>query len=105
MRQGEELDAERVHAWLTAQLPGLRGRPAITQYSGGVSNWTYRLEYESHDLVLRRGPAGTKAKGAHDMGREYRLQKALAPVYRSFLISIAMLRATARCDPADNNRI
>ena len=35
----------------------------------------------SHDLVLRRPPAGTKAKSAHDMGREYRVQKALAPVY------------------------
>jgi aminoglycoside phosphotransferase (APT) family kinase protein len=82
MRRGEELDAERVHAWLASQLPDLRGRPAITQYTNGVSNWTYRLAYESHDLVLRRGPAGTKAKGAHDMGREYRIQKALAPVYR-----------------------
>src|SRR5690606_34549534 len=26
-------------------------------------------------------PAGTKAKSAHDMGREYRVQKALAPHY------------------------
>jgi aminoglycoside phosphotransferase (APT) family kinase protein len=82
MRKGEELDAERVHAWLAEHVPDLRGRPTITQYLDGVSNWTYRLEYESHDLVLRRGPAGTKAKSAHDMGREYRLQKALAPVYR-----------------------
>jgi aminoglycoside phosphotransferase (APT) family kinase protein len=82
MRKGEELDAERLHAWLVKQVPCLQGRPTITQYSGGVSNWTYRVEYESHDLVLRRGPSGTKAKSAHDMGREYRLQRALAPVYR-----------------------
>ena len=27
--------------------------------------------------MLRRGPSGTKAKGAHDMGREYRIQAAL----------------------------
>jgi aminoglycoside phosphotransferase (APT) family kinase protein len=81
-RQGEELDAERVHAWLAQQVPDLRGRPVVTQYRDGVSNWTYRLEYENHDLVLRRGPTGTKAKSAHDMGREYRVQKALAPVYR-----------------------
>jgi aminoglycoside phosphotransferase (APT) family kinase protein len=82
MRKGEELDPERVHAWLSQRFPGLRGRPTITQYLDGVSNWTYRLEYESHDLVLRRGPAGTKAKSAHDMAREYRVQKALAPLYR-----------------------
>ncbi|HYH08381.1 MAG TPA: phosphotransferase family protein [Thermoanaerobaculia bacterium] len=81
VRAGEELDGARVDAWLRSQLPGLRGTPVITQYSGGASNWTYRLHYESHDLILRRPPAGTKAKSAHDMAREYRLQKALKPVF------------------------
>lgn len=82
VRHGEELDAARVDAWLQGEVPGLTGTPRITQYRGGASNWTYRLEYESHDLVLRRPPAGTKAKSAHDMGREYRLQQALRPVFR-----------------------
>ncbi len=30
-------------------------------------------------MILRRPPAGTKSDGAHDMGREYRLQTALRP--------------------------
>ena len=81
VRSGEELDATAVDRWLKAQLPGLRGTPEVTQYSGGASNWTYRLKYESHDLVLRRPPAGTKAKSAHDMGREFRIQQALKPVF------------------------
>jgi aminoglycoside phosphotransferase (APT) family kinase protein len=81
VRTGEELDAARVDAWLKTQLPDLRGTPKVTQFAGGASNWTYRLQYDSHDLILRRPPAGTKAKSAHDMGREYRLQKALAPVF------------------------
>lgn len=81
VRSGEELDVDRVHAWLVQQIPDLRGTPRVTQYAGGASNWTYRLHYDSHDLILRRPPAGTKAKSAHDMGREYRLQKALKPVY------------------------
>ena len=81
VRPGEELDVEKLHAWLADRVPGLSGRPRITQYSGGASNWTYRLEYPAHDLVLRRPPAGTKAKSAHDMAREYRVQKALAPVF------------------------
>jgi len=81
VRAGEELDAARVDAWLRQRVPGLVGTPKITQYAGGASNWTYRLEYDSHDLVLRRPPAGTKAKSAHDMGREYRIQKALKPVF------------------------
>lgn len=81
VRPGEELDVAAVDAWLKARVPGLVGTPAVTQYSGGASNWTYRLEYESHDLILRRPPAGTKAKSAHDMGREYRVQKALRPAF------------------------
>jgi aminoglycoside phosphotransferase (APT) family kinase protein len=32
-------------------------------------------------LILRRPPFGRKAKGAHDMGREYRLLQALRPVF------------------------
>jgi aminoglycoside phosphotransferase (APT) family kinase protein len=78
---GEELDLEALGAWLSAQVPGLGGEPVVTQYSGGASNWTYRLQYPDHDLVLRRPPAGTKARSAHDMGREYRIQKALRPVF------------------------
>jgi len=81
MRKGEELDTAAVDAWLKPRVSDLSGMPRVTQYSGGASNWTYRLEYESHDLVLRRPPAGTKAKSAHDMGREYNVQKALRPVF------------------------
>jgi aminoglycoside phosphotransferase (APT) family kinase protein len=81
VREGEELDVARVDAWLKGQVPELRGTPEITQYSGGASNWTYRLKYENRDLILRRPPAGTKAKSAHDMGREYRIQRALKPVF------------------------
>lgn len=81
MRPGEELDVAAVDRWLKHRCPGLEGMPAVTQYSGGASNWTYRLAYANRDLVLRRPPAGTKAKSAHDMGREFRIQAALKPVF------------------------
>ena len=81
VRPGEELALEALDAFLKQQIAGLEGDPVVTQYSGGASNWTYRLAYDSHDLILRRPPAGTKPKGAHDMGREFRLQSALAPVF------------------------
>jgi aminoglycoside phosphotransferase (APT) family kinase protein len=81
VRQGEELNVAAVDAWLKAQRPGLEGTPEVTQYSGGASNWTYRLKYPNADWVLRRPPAGTKAKSAHDMGREFRIQSALKPLY------------------------
>lgn len=81
VRPGEELDLARLNPWVLEQIPGLSGEPKVTQYSGGASNWTYCLSYPERDVILRRGPAGTKAKGAHDMGREHRLQAALKPVY------------------------
>lgn len=80
-RPGEELDTQAVDGWLKAQVPDLHGTPQVQQYSGGASNWTYRLHYPEHDWILRRPPAGTKAKSAHDMGREYRIQAALRPVF------------------------
>jgi aminoglycoside phosphotransferase (APT) family kinase protein len=81
VRRGEELDVAAVDAWLKSALPTLQGTPTVTQYAGGASNWTYRLQYANDDLILRRPPAGTKAKSAHDMGREYRIQAALKPVF------------------------
>lgn len=81
VRQGEELDVASIDPWLKQHISDLQGTPRVEQYSGGASNWTYCLTYENKQLILRRAPKGTKAKGAHDMGREYRLQAALKPVY------------------------
>lgn len=82
VRAGEELNLDTLLPWLAEKVEGLDGTPSVTQYSGGASNWTYCLAYDDREIILRRAPAGTKAKGAHDMGREYRLQAALKPVYR-----------------------
>ena len=85
VREGEELDAKAVSDWLREQGVDVEGDPTVTQFSGGASNWTYRLQYEgegdSQDLILRRPPKGTKAKSAHDMVREYTVQKALKDAY------------------------
>ena len=53
----------------------------MQQFGGGASNLTYSLRDDSHDLILRRPPSGQKAKGAHDMGREYRIQDGLREVF------------------------
>jgi len=76
-RRGEELDLEKLLPWMRKRINGLDQNPEITQFSGGASNWTYRLKFPTHDLILRRAPLGKKAKGAHDMPREYHLQKKL----------------------------
>ena len=81
VRPGEELDLDNLLPWLYNQLPDLSGIPSVTQYSGGVSNWTYCLSFTDREIILRRGPDGTKAKGAHDMQREHNLQRDLKPVF------------------------
>jgi aminoglycoside phosphotransferase (APT) family kinase protein len=81
VREGEALDWPRLDAHLKAAIPGLHGRPRISQYPAGNSNLTYRLRYPDHDLVVRRPPFGTKARSAHSMHREYRVMNALRPVY------------------------
>lgn len=80
-RKGEEIDLDRLLKWLNEKMPGISGTPIITQFSGGASNWTYRLRFENRDLILRRAPLGKKAAGAHNMAREYNLQKKLKPYY------------------------
>ncbi len=82
VREDDQLDAARVHEWLREQVPDLPGElPEIRQFPGGASNLTYLLRYPDRDLILRRPPFGHKAKSAHDMVREYRVQSALKPVY------------------------
>ncbi|QRK06805.1 phosphotransferase family protein [Archangium violaceum] len=95
VRAGEELDVTAVDAWLKSQVPTLEGTPRVTQYAGGASNWTYRLEYANRDLILRRPPAGTKAKSAHDMAREYTVQKALKPAYPTVPTMVGLCQDTS----------
>lgn len=88
VRKGEELDADRLRAYLQATLgtqPGagtdLGPELSIRQFPGGYSNLTYLIRYGEKELVLRRPPFGSKVKSAHDMGREFRILSRLAPVY------------------------
>ncbi len=77
VRAGEELPFKIIHEWLKQFIPDLNGVAEITQFTGGASNWTYRLKYPNHDLILRRPPSGTKAASAHDMNREFTIQQKL----------------------------
>lgn len=84
VREEDAFDVPAVAAWLRDNAPeqdrgDLATDPEVRQFSGGASNLTYLLRYPGRDLILRRAPRGTKAKGAHDMGREFRIQSALEP--------------------------
>ena len=81
VRDEDAFDVEAVRAWLAAQGVLLTGEVQVRQFKGGASNLTYSLRTTGagpgQDLILRRPPSGQKAKGAHDMGREFRIQSAL----------------------------
>jgi len=82
VRAGEELDTERLSAWLGAHLPGGLDAPlTITQFPAGHSNLTYLLSAGAREWVLRRPPFGSRVKSAHDMGREVRILGPLSAVY------------------------
>jgi aminoglycoside phosphotransferase (APT) family kinase protein len=81
IRQGEELDIERLEAYLKEHIAGLDGPLEIQQFPSGYSNLTYFLKVGDREMVLRRPPFGSKVKSAHDMGREFRVLSGLHPVY------------------------
>jgi len=86
VRDEDAFDVGRVAEWLRGHAADdwrdrLAGTPEVRQFPGGASNLTFLLAYPDADLILRRPPTGVKAAGAHDMGREFRIQSALKPVF------------------------
>jgi aminoglycoside phosphotransferase (APT) family kinase protein len=84
VREGEELDAGRLAAYLAEHLPDFRGPAEVFQFPSGHSNLTYLVRgADGRELVLRRPPFDNRVKTAHDMGREYHVLSKLWPVYEA----------------------
>ena len=63
--------------WLSENVEGFRGPIAVSQFKGGQSNPTYRIDSGGRAFVLRRKPPGKVLPGAHAVDREYRVLAAL----------------------------
>jgi aminoglycoside phosphotransferase (APT) family kinase protein len=81
VRQGEELNADKLAAFLRDHVPDCTGELTVLQFPHGHSNLTYLLRWGSQEWVLRRPPFGNKVKSAHDMGREFRVLSGLVKVF------------------------
>lgn len=81
IRQGEELDAENLRAYLRENLDLKTGEIEVAQFPGGSSNLTYCIKIGVEEYVLRRPPFGNQVKSAHDMSREYNVLSKLSKVY------------------------
>jgi len=66
--------------FLSSQLD-IVGSLTFQAFTGGASNLTYSVRDDEQEWIMRTSPPGTKAKGAHDMKREYDLLKQLHPVF------------------------
>jgi aminoglycoside phosphotransferase (APT) family kinase protein len=70
-------DEAALEGWMAEHVPRFRGPARVSQFKGGQSNPTYRIDSDSGSYVLRRKPPGKLLPGAHAVEREYRVIAAL----------------------------
>jgi aminoglycoside phosphotransferase (APT) family kinase protein len=71
-------DVAPLERWMDAHVEGFVGPLSVSQFKGGQSNPTYRLDTPSgRAFVLRRKPPGKLLPGAHAVEREARVMSAL----------------------------
>ncbi len=94
----EGVAAERVGAWLAANIDGARPPFGYHLIAGGRSNLTYRVTAaDGATIVLRRPPLGHVLATAHDMAREHRILTAVGAS------SVPVPRTLGLCLDADVN--
>lgn len=78
VRKGEELPELALKKYLKGinLINFLESDLQVEQFTHGYSNLTYLLQIEGKEFVLRKPPKGAIKRG-HDMGREFKVQKAL----------------------------
>lgn len=77
VRSEDSFNIDAAHSWLLRNADTPTERPRVQQFRAGASNLTYLLTYNDRELILRRPPFGTKAVSAHDVKREFLIQKTL----------------------------
>jgi aminoglycoside phosphotransferase (APT) family kinase protein len=75
-----KFDAHALERWMAANVAGFTGPLSVSQFKGGQSNPTYRLDTPARSYVLRRKPPGPLLPGAHAVEREARVMAALGTV-------------------------
>jgi aminoglycoside phosphotransferase (APT) family kinase protein len=96
VREDDALDMRALTGWLREHLNGLgEAEPQVQQFTGGSSNLTYLLRFDGRELVVRRPPKGVRTGTAHDMSREYELQRRLRPHFPYVPEVLALCEDTA----------
>ncbi|MDD3761673.1 MAG: phosphotransferase [Nevskiales bacterium] len=83
-------DVAALQRYMAEHVEGFSGELSISQFDGGQSNPTYRLNAGGRSYVLRRKPPGKLLASAHAVDREYRVITALAgtdvPVAKTYCL-------------------
>ena len=70
-------DVAALERWMADHVDSFAGPLIVSQFKGGQSNPTYRIDTPGGAYVLRRKPPGKLLPGAHAVEREYRVLAAL----------------------------
>ena len=91
VREAHTIDQGRLAEFLKEVLPETPGSMKLSQFAYGQSNPTYVVGFDDVEYVLRKQPPGELLPSAHQVDREFRVQKALSeagyPVAKQFLYS------------------
>lgn len=94
VRDNQRLDEVALNAWFRAKVDDPAEPLVLNQFNRGASNPTYLLSAGQSRWVLRKKPPGPLLASAHQVGREYRVMKALGS------IGFPVPRMRAYCDDA-----
>ena len=76
--------------YMSRHVDGFSGDITLSQFKGGQSHPTYRIDAGGQVFVLRRKPPGDLLPSAHAVDREYRVISALGqtdvPVPRTYCL-------------------
>ena len=90
VRPGYEFDVDGLERYMQTNFDKFTGPISVSQFKGGQSNPTYRIETGSDSFTLRRKPPGQLLPTAHAVDREYEVISALqdtdVPVPKSFAL-------------------
>lgn len=78
VEERHRIDEAALADWMEANVAGFEGPLTVSQFKGGQSNPTYRLDTPRWSYVLRRKPFGTLLPSAHAVDREFRVISALS---------------------------
>ena len=79
VRPEDSLNKHKLSVYLSTHLDNfnVQDKLQVQQFPGGASNLTYLLKWKNNQVILRTAPRGANIKGAHDMGREFKVLNTL----------------------------